>query len=563
MHARYTNLKESLLAARFSSGHGKEKRGSYRGCEVDVNHYVVAIVTLYRVAIVTLTSPFTMAPDTQATAFSFMMPTVVLVDPLSTGVMLQQRIFDAGLQIIIVWSDRSQPTQRSKHFVRSGHAEDEFAAVLVYEGEGKLDTLIDAIMNVRDTEVIALMCGSEFGVLLEDALANGLNTVLAPPNHVLSSGIADIELKADKYRQSETVRAFGLAAVRQKLASSEEDIKVFLAEQGPDFKAVVKPQTGAGSVGVTFCDSAEAVWNAYDTILAGEHKAHCGDKYRHYERAGVLLQEYLEGTEYIVNLVVSGGVPKCTALWKYDKRPYNGSAFVCYGKELLAVGDEPHLPEILKYTESALEAVQFRNGSVHAEVMYTSRGPVLVELNCRLHGGNGAWVQPVESCMGYSQLSVMMDVYLRGGAGLFATIPAWPEVVNGGCFQVKMRSAVTGTLMKVIESQLERIKALPSYQDHSFTVRPGEKLHLTVDMPSVPGEVTLVNSNKAALEEDYIELNNILHEGIFMVVAEDGHQDTMQFPMKSATGIESPAGVLDLCALGPFAEEILVNSCEL
>jgi hypothetical protein len=117
--------------------------------------------------------------------------------------------------------------------------------------------------------------------------------------------------------------------------------------------------------------------------------------------------------------------------------------------------------------------------------------------------------------------------------------------------------------MKVIESQLERIKALPSYQDHSFTVRPGEKLHLTVDMPSVPGEVTLVNSNKAALEEDYIELNNILHEGIFMVVPEDGHQDTMQFPMKSATGIESPAGVLDLCALSPFAEEILVNSCEL
>jgi hypothetical protein len=274
-------------------------------------------------------------------------------------------------------------------------------------------------------------------------------------------------------------------------------------------------------VGVTFCESEEAVWKAYETILAGEHTAHCSAN-RHYQCAGVLLQDYMEGTEYIVNVVMRDGVFKCTAIWKYDKRPYNGAAFVCYGKELLSVGDEPHLPDILVYTERVLEAFQFRNGAVHAEIMYTDEGPRLVEINCRLHGGNGAWVRPAEQCMAYSQLSVYMDVYLTGGNVLFDYISRWPKDVVGGCYQVKMRSHVTGTLEAVIKSQLDRILALPSYKEHFISTRPGEKLLLTVDMPSVPGEVTLVHQNKHVLEVDYLELNDILHEGIFEVSPENG-----------------------------------------
>lgn len=36
-------------------------------------------------------------------------------------------------------------------------------------------------------------------------------------------------------------------------------------------------------------------------------------------------------------------------------------------------------------------------------------------------------------------------------------------------------------------------------------------------MPSVPGEVTLVNKDKDALAADYEKLNEILAEGIFEV----------------------------------------------
>jgi hypothetical protein len=133
--------------------------------------------------------------------------------------------------------------------------------------------------------------------------------------------------------------------------------------------------------------------------------------------------------------------------------------------------------------------------------------------------------------MGYSQLSVLMDVYLNEGKHLFDSIPSAPETVVGGCYAVKMRSHVCGILQDVIQSQLDRILALPSYQGHFFLVRPGEKLLKTVDMPSVPGEVTLVHEDKDILDRDYAELNNILAEGIFTAIPEGGPDEALTMPM--------------------------------
>lgn len=444
--------------------------------------------------------------------------TVVLVDPLSTGVLLQKKVFEAGVyRIIIVWGDRSQPEARETHFLRSGYPIESFAAVISHE-DGKLEDTLNAILAASvNTTIAAVMCGSEFGVLLEDQIANGLNAALGT-TRLNSSGVKVLATKVDKHLQANTIRKAGLAAVREKLARSEDDVRAFLEEnRGSGATSfVAKPQTGAGSVGVTFCDSEAAAWDAYHKILAGEHKAHCGDKYKHYTHAGVLLQEYLVGTEYIVNSVVRDGEIKTTAMWKYDKRPYNGAAFVCFSKELQVISDE-NCEEILEYTEKVLQAVGFRNGAIHAEIMYTARGPVLVEINCRLHGGNAAWVHPASICMGHDQLQILMDVYLNHGKQ-FNTIPSRPVTAHAYCQQVKIRTHLQGTLECYIPKQLERIKALPSYLEHFFSVRPGDQLLKTIDMPSVPGEVTLVHKDKDVLAADYETLNEILKEGIFQVV---------------------------------------------
>lgn len=460
-----------------------------------------------------------MAMTTGATADCTMAPTpptVVLVDPLSTGVLLQKRLVDSGYSIIIVWGDRTQPAARSKHLTRSVCQGAPLLGAIVHT---TINATLDAILAIP-ADIRAVMCGSEFGVVLEDAVAKGLNERLGT-THLLGSGMAQSTVKVDKHAQANMVRKAGLDAVRETLVYSEDDVKAFLKKH-PDMKSmVVKPQTGAGSVGVTFCDSPEAVLKAYQTIIAGEHKAHCGEKYKHYEQAGVLLQEFMEGTEYIVNAVVYNGEAKITALWRYDKRPYNGGSFVCFSKRLLAMDDEsPRLQQICDYTIGVLKAVGFQNGAIHGEVMFIpNRGPVLVELNCRLHGGNAAWVYPAEVCMGYSQLSVMMDVYLYQGKDMFDSLPSLPWKIQGGSYQVKMRGHVEGILECVIESQWQRILNLASYSDHCFQVFPGDHIVPTIDMPSVPGEVTLVHHDKDVLERDYVLLNEILREGIFQVKA--------------------------------------------
>ncbi|CAN0568388.1 unnamed protein product, partial [Laminaria digitata] len=39
---------------------------------------------------------------------------------------------------------------------------------------------------------------------------------------------------------------------------------------------------------------------------------------------GALVQEYLDGTEYVVDTVSRGGVHRLCAIWEYDKRSVNG-----------------------------------------------------------------------------------------------------------------------------------------------------------------------------------------------------------------------------------------------
>ena len=60
---------------------------------------------------------------------------------------------------------------------------------------------------------------------------------------------------------------------------------------------------------------------------------------------------------------------------------------------------------LIQYTRCALDAIHFKNGPSHSKIMMTAQGPCLVEINCRCHGGNGAWM-PLASALtgGYNQV---------------------------------------------------------------------------------------------------------------------------------------------------------------
>ena len=105
------------------------------------------------------------------------------------------------------------------------------------------------------------------------------------------------------------------------------------------------------------------------------------------------------------------GVHKTMMVWVYDKRPTNGGDFVYYG--MVPVDSQSREAQILiKYTWDVLDALKLGPDNV----------PRLVEMNCRSHGWDGAWVPLAKKLTGgYSQPDVTLDSYLDAMA--FDQIP--------------------------------------------------------------------------------------------------------------------------------------------
>ncbi|CAN0120218.1 unnamed protein product, partial [Discosporangium mesarthrocarpum] len=161
-------------------------------------------------------------------------------------------------------------------------------------------------------------------------------------------------------------------------------------------KAVVKPLESAGSDDVYLCDSEEEVRKAF-AVIDGKVNGLGG------VNEGALVQEYLDGTEYVVDSVSRDGVHRVCAIWEYDKRTVNGADFVYFGMKLNSASGERE-KAIIDYALKVLDAMGVRYGPGHMEVKYTSTGPCLVEVGSRCHGGEGTWQDIANECLGYNQV---------------------------------------------------------------------------------------------------------------------------------------------------------------
>lgn len=178
------------------------------------------------------------------------------------------------------------------------------------------------------------------------------------------------------------------------------------------------------------------------------------------------MQEFLQGPEYVVDQVSCDAVHKTTMVWMYDFQEVNGSR-VCVAQR--PVSSETMVArELIAYACSCLDALSIRNGASHTELIWTSLGPHLVEVNpgvgksvgksvggwilglhlkthivvsfysilfqpfqrcfphifldvsgcflqvnCRCQGGTGFWLPLCRKMTGYCQMDAVIDVYLN------------------------------------------------------------------------------------------------------------------------------------------------------
>ena len=306
---------------------------------------------------------------------------VIVVDTFSTGAILAYQLYLQGYRVVCVLSG---DVKGLMGMIPDGLSMS-FTATLSLKQLGDIELAQEQLLwEIRSLEwpVVAVIAGAETGVELADKLSSQLG--------LRTNGTALSEARRNKYLMGETIRSAGLRAVKQLCASTWGEIVDFLDNWKPSpFQVVLKPIASAGSDDVILCHNIQDVQRAFGRII-GKINA------LGMVNTAVLVQEYLEGQEYVVDMVSRDGDHKVLAIWEFDWRATNDSSFVCHGCRLLSVGDNTgraDLNHIIAYQKRVCTALGILNGPSHGEIIWSDREqrPILVEVGARCHGSEGLW----------------------------------------------------------------------------------------------------------------------------------------------------------------------------
>mmetsp|Transcript_20366 Transcript_20366/g.37850 ORF Transcript_20366/g.37850 Transcript_20366/m.37850 type:complete len:450 (-) Transcript_20366:173-1522(-) len=411
---------------------------------------------------------------------------VAVVDAFSTGELLANSIKARGFKLVLIYSQPKQEEGVFSNSIKDADAE-------VYHSD--LPGTVSALKQLNGLDLFCILPGAESGVILADLLMEELQLDGRNPLDLS-------EARRSKWLQQETIRKAGVRAAKQILATEWDEVEDFILEWQPDpFKVIVKPNQSAGSDDVFLCTDLAETKAAFDCINGAINL--CGETNK-----GVLVMEFLEGKEYVVDSVSLNGVHKVIAIWKYDKRKANGQFNVYFGMEVCSVASDLEL-ELVQYSEAVLNALEINNGPSHMEIIVTPSGPCLVEVGARCHGGHGTWAVISSAAFGYNQIESTIDAFTNPER--FEALPPFPtdpEMFGKEVFLVSYREGIVRDIPGA-----EKVKSLASYNAIDMGVKDGSTLRKTIDLFTMPGRCQLLHESQEQVEEDYNFIHGMLHEG--------------------------------------------------
>jgi biotin carboxylase len=410
---------------------------------------------------------------------------VVVVDPYSTGCLIVKEIMKRGYSVIALWTTGFSAEMKT-HVPKSVgavmyHAEIDQNGASIAETAILCRNACKRTNNKSDLVVVAVMAGGEAGVDCADALSEYME---------LRTNGTDIPNRRDKKLQQELVRDFGLRSVRQAGGTEISEVEEFLLSE--PYPIVLKPVESAGSDGVKLCHDIKEAKDHFNVLMKSQmvNGGAC---------PAVLCQEFLKGKEYVVDHVSRDGVHKTCMVWVYDKRPANGSAFVYFGCDPVDTDSEV-AKLIIPYIRGVLDAIGFKNGPSHGEVMMTETGPCLVEMNCRARGGDGNWRSLCRALTGgYSQVEASVDCFLDEAA--FKRMPDKPPSPFKASGQEVILVSFSRGVVKSTPGY-DVLKNLPSFVYLETGVIPGAQVDYTIDLVTGIGSVILMHHDSRILQRD-------------------------------------------------------------
>jgi biotin carboxylase len=380
-----------------------------------------------------------------------------------------------------------------------------FVADIVHRGD-----LADTVNALLPFDPVAVIPGCEPGVELADALSEALNPLSGAP----TNGTALSSARRNKYEMIERIKQQGLRGARQILVESEDQLREWHTELGG--MAILKPLRSSSNDGVTWCRNPDEAIRAFRRLNGRENiNSEAGD--------GVVAQEYLVGTEYLVNTMSRDGQHHLCDIWKTHRISANGVSDLMVACQILpAIGEVQD--KLVPYALDVLDALDIRHGAGHVEIKMTPDGPCLVEVGARMAGQDIPGYAAL--AIGESQVDWMVDAYVRPQR--FKQRRGYPYRLQRSFAWAKMVAPRSGTLVSY--RGLQAIKELESFRDIEFQVHAGQRLERTVDDSTYPVTVTLMHEVDDILLRDLWTLRYIDGEHFYELAGDirSDHPNTLK-----------------------------------
>lgn len=333
-------------------------------------------------------------------------------------------------------------------------------------------------------DVACVMAGSEYGVPFADMLSRRLGLPGNDP-----STTAD---RTEKLQMHRALERAGMRCIRTVPVSSEDDIRGFWRGT----PAVVKPSRSGGTVGFHLCHTLDECISAYRSLTdTPDWTGGDGNE--------PIIQDYIGGTEYIVNTLSRDGVHRITDMWAYRKQNVgDGMAYDC----AMSVTEPDESEEaVAEYALDVLRATGMDNGPAHIELKSDESGPVLIEINARPMGGAFS-KDSLDRCLGHH----ITDLALRSAIdpGFIRTLPEGIPIMRDFILKVMI---VHEDRWIDTEPLSELVKGFGSFNRISLSVPPGERRWATrtEDLEMSPGSVEFIQPDGGSAMDDFALLSNI------------------------------------------------------
>lgn len=412
------------------------------------------------------------------------MKRIAIVDGFSSGKYIAQELHNRGCELIHI----SSSPDLDEYYYQNFNSE-------IYSQSIIHKNMRETLNFIRDFNSEYVIPGTESGVSLADIINHELQ--LPYRNHIEMASS-----RRNKYDMVEAVRSAGLNAAKQIKVSNWQDALIWL--RNGRFPIVLKPLESAGSDGVFICHHEDEAYAAFQQILNKKNKLNLINK-------EILLQEFLEGIEYVVNLVFLKGASLVTEVVKYHKRKLE-SGNIVYDIDEIIDATDPAFQELVGYTQKVCASLGIENGPVHAEVMLTPNGPFLVEIAARSDGILRPEVS--DATTGLGQLAATVLSITEPDSFLALTKKPFYQLKKFS-FNVCLISPQSG----IFESSkiISLAKSLPSFVKIELYVPSGHKVYETKDVFSQPGTIYLASADKSRLWADYQLIREQERERIYFV----------------------------------------------